>query len=309
MDPDYLSEIMEICEEAETMLLRLEKKYQDEDYKALLRHLHSLKGTCGMLEIFTLETFFHRTESYVISHKDNITKVSEELLVIWNELYKFFETDNPDYLDSVVYTDKGQVVKDAPDPEVVKAKSDKRTQLSKAVEKKLISPKGLKAYVIDDEADFLEIMEDRLRSRGMVVSCFQKNKELQQAIVEEGIPDIVFVDNNIAGESGEEIIIGLHNKVPSLATVMITGGVGEEVMMNLLRYDAKGLLIKPFSDLELDRVLSRVAKSVAKNIYIKNTLKLFKQMDEKNLLSDPKDKKLRDKLEIVGEKFLIKDVK
>lgn len=308
VDPNYLIEIKEVCEQAETILLHLEKQFNEDDYKSLLRHMHSLKGTCGMLDIITLETFFHRTESYVIANKDNICKVSEDLLKVWTELYKFFETDDPTFVDSIIYTEEEQIIKAAPDPGVLKEKNKKRAKLSAILERKLISPRGLKAYIVDDEEDFLEVLEARLSQRGMVVSCFTNNNDLQKAIIEQGIPDIVFVDNNISGESGEEIIIGLHNKVPSLATVMITGGIGEDVMMNLLRYDAKGLLIKPFSDLELDRVLSRVAKSVAKNTYIKNSLKLFKRLEEHEMITNEKDKQLREKLELVGEKFIVKNV-
>lgn len=112
-------------------------------------------------------------------------------------------------------------------------------------------------YVVDDEADILEILGDALETEGHDVRRFEEGESLLEAVDEER-PDVVLLDINMPGPSGWDVRRELRSDhrsadVPVIA-VTARGGEGVEGSAR----DALGFadfIRKPF---RLPDVLDRV---------------------------------------------------
>ncbi len=105
-----------------------------------------------------------------------------------------------------------------------------------------------KILLVDDEADFLEALSERMRARGMDVST---SVSAQQALdaVDEGTFDAVVLDLMMPGMDGLEALRILKEKDPKLQVILLTGHATVQQSVEAMKRGARDLLEKP-TDIE-----------------------------------------------------------
>ncbi len=105
-----------------------------------------------------------------------------------------------------------------------------------------------KILLVDDEADFLEALSERMRTRGMEVTTSASAKEALDA-VEQGSYDAVVLDLMMPDVDGLEALRILKQKDPKLQVILLTGHATVEKGVEAMKRGALDLLEKP-TDIE-----------------------------------------------------------
>ena len=105
-----------------------------------------------------------------------------------------------------------------------------------------------KILLVDDEADFLEALSERMRTRGMDVTTSASAQEALEA-VEKGAFDAVVLDLMMPDVDGLEALRILKEKDPKLQVILLTGHATVEKGIEAMKRGALDLLEKP-TDIE-----------------------------------------------------------
>lgn len=105
-----------------------------------------------------------------------------------------------------------------------------------------------KILLVDDEADFLEALSERMRARGMDVVTSASAREALET-VEKGAFDAVVLDLMMPGMDGLEALRILKQKDPKLQVILLTGHATVEKGVEAIKRGAMDLLEKP-ADIE-----------------------------------------------------------
>jgi len=109
--------------------------------------------------------------------------------------------------------------------------------------------------IVDDEEHVTAIIEEYFTSLGYEVETAHDGAEaLRRAAAVR--PDVVLLDVNMPGVTGDEALNRLHALDPTVPIVMLTGNADEELARNLLRRGAMDYVSKPFQLDALERVVS-----------------------------------------------------
>lgn len=101
-----------------------------------------------------------------------------------------------------------------------------------------------KILLVDDEAEFLKTLSERMRARGMDVSTSASAQEAL-AKVEEGAYDAVVLDLQMPGMDGLEALRILKERDPKLQVILLTGHATVEKGVEAMKRGALDLLEKP----------------------------------------------------------------
>lgn len=105
-----------------------------------------------------------------------------------------------------------------------------------------------KILLVDDEADFLEVLSERMRARGMDVTTSASAQQALEA-VDEGAFDAVVLDLMMPGMDGLEALRILKEKDPKLQVILLTGHATVKQSVEAMKRGALDLLEKP-TDIE-----------------------------------------------------------
>lgn len=109
--------------------------------------------------------------------------------------------------------------------------------------------------VLDDDADFLNYIEDLLRDEGLyTVRTFAHPNELF-ASAETKLPDIVLLDMKMGEASGDKVLEQLLSRWPDLCIIVVTGYPSLENMRTTFKLRVFDYLAKPFSLAQLRQTL------------------------------------------------------
>jgi CheY-like chemotaxis protein len=117
---------------------------------------------------------------------------------------------------------------------------------------------GAKILIVEDHQTMREAMRLVLEPEGFDISEAADGPGALAAIRREP-PDLVFLDLNIPGSSGAEVLQELKSD-PSTAgvRVIIVTATGEEARKRVLGLGADGYFTKPFSPIALLRTVEQV---------------------------------------------------
>jgi len=114
---------------------------------------------------------------------------------------------------------------------------------------------GGRVLVVDDEEHVTEIIEEYFTSLGYEVDIAHDGADaLRRAVAVR--PDVVLLDINMPGVTGDEALNRLHAIDPTVPIVMLTANADEDVARDLLRRGAMDYVTKPFQLETLDRVIA-----------------------------------------------------
>lgn len=116
----------------------------------------------------------------------------------------------------------------------------------------------LKILIIEDEpADFL-LLERHLRQQGLLADCLRVDNDaaLDAALLVEW--DMVLSDYNVPGMDFRKTLQRLQAQCPDVPVVLVSGSVGEETAVELLRLGLSDFLLKA----SLARLPSAIRRSL-----------------------------------------------
>ena len=113
----------------------------------------------------------------------------------------------------------------------------------------------MQVLFVDDEIEFLQIMEKRMARRGIMVSSAPDGESalrlLDAALAEGRLFDVVVLDVRMPGTSGLEVLAQIKSRAPSLPVILLTGHASMEVAMQGLDMGAHDYMLKPVGINEL----------------------------------------------------------
>jgi DNA-binding NtrC family response regulator len=105
-----------------------------------------------------------------------------------------------------------------------------------------------KILIVDDEEDFLEIMSERMQSRGMEVMTCTSAEEAVKVIKAETF-DAIILDFMMPGMDGFQALKEIKTKRPELQIILLTGHATVEKGVEAMKMGATDFLEKP-ADIE-----------------------------------------------------------
>jgi len=106
-----------------------------------------------------------------------------------------------------------------------------------------------RVLLVDDERDFLDIMAERIRVRGMDVTATTSAEDAVK-MVEDGSYDVVILDLMMPAMDGFKALKLLRNTRPEVQIILLSGDVPQEKCIEAIKLGALDVIEKP-ADLNL----------------------------------------------------------
>ncbi len=101
-----------------------------------------------------------------------------------------------------------------------------------------------KVLLVDDETDFLDVMSERMKTRGIDVSTSTSAKEALKLAQDQNF-DAVVLDLMMPEMDGIEALTALKEKHPELQIILLTGHGSVEKGVEAMKLGAMDFLEKP----------------------------------------------------------------
>lgn len=118
----------------------------------------------------------------------------------------------------------------------------------------------LKVLLVDDEVEFLETLEKRLRKRNIGVKVATRGEQALQILGWEN-PDVVVLDVKMPGMDGIETLREIKRRNPSVEVVMLTGHANVEVAIQGMEMGAFDYMMKP---VDIDELVYKIQDAYRK---------------------------------------------
>lgn len=113
-----------------------------------------------------------------------------------------------------------------------------------------------KILLVDDEQDFLDVMQERLESRGMqVVTCSSASKALSR--VENELFDVVILDMQMPDIDGLETLKRIKDNRPELQVILLTGYATLDKGVEAIKRGAMDFIEKPADMVTLEEKIKK----------------------------------------------------
>lgn len=115
-----------------------------------------------------------------------------------------------------------------------------------------------KILIIDDEPSIRNLIADFLKSESYQVFTAADGTVAIPIVLKEN-PALVFLDLNLAGTNGLDVLKQIKAKSPQTCVIMLSGGQDEEIAKKAIELGAFDYLTKPIS---LRKLLNEVIDKV-----------------------------------------------
>lgn len=115
-----------------------------------------------------------------------------------------------------------------------------------------------KVLLVDDEKDFLEIMTERMQSRGMEVSTCTSAEEALEMIKSETF-DAIILDFMMPGMDGFQALKEIKSRRPKLQIILLTGHATVQKSVEAMKMGATDFLEKPADIEELEKKIKEAS--------------------------------------------------
>jgi two-component system phosphate regulon response regulator PhoB/two-component system alkaline phosphatase synthesis response regulator PhoP len=126
-------------------------------------------------------------------------------------------------------------------------------------------------YIVEDEADILELLSLKLGAAGFATACFTEAKPMLSAL-EKRVPDLILLDLMLPDLDGFDVCARLKGdpSLEKIPVIMLTARVGVEDRVSGLNLGADDYIAKPFETAELiariNAVLRRSEWETSRNV-------------------------------------------
>ncbi len=114
-----------------------------------------------------------------------------------------------------------------------------------------------KVLLVDDEEDFLDVVAERMRARGIEVSTTTSATDALE-MIEENSYDAIVMDLMMPELAGTEALRVIKNKKRELQVILLTGYVTLEQVVQARRLGAMDIIEKPP---DLDALIEKIRKA------------------------------------------------
>ncbi|MBA92691.1 MAG: hypothetical protein CMJ43_18615 [Phyllobacteriaceae bacterium] len=264
---EFSVEAIELLETAESHLLNLDQGQSFlENYDAIFRVFHSLKGASGMLGLTSLQEHMHSLENHLSSQRE-ADQLSKEQISYFlkgvDTARSFFETGGLEF--AVSFPGVGESA-DQSQPDVsAKSNSDSisekvrenKNEKAKLVRSKSSAKRSEKSNgivaVVDDEEEILELLEAHLTGAGFECLSFLSAKELIDQIKEKKV-DCIVTDMRMPEITGLDLMKEVNHIDPEIPLVLMSGYIDKEVLLEAISSGVFGVLEKPLESKRLIQV-------------------------------------------------------
>lgn len=125
------------------------------------------------------------------------------------------------------------------------------------------SYKPNRILVVDDSSQMRNLLGRLLAGEGCVVAGELSSGDTLLATVESLMPDIVFLDYNLPGRNGLDLLKELRGSFPEVAVVMITGEVEPSLYNRAVEMGTAGFLTKPFTQDQFSDMMKQVTYALS----------------------------------------------
>ena len=101
-----------------------------------------------------------------------------------------------------------------------------------------------KVLLVDDETDFVDLMSQRLETRGLRVRAVTSGEEAIESMGDKNI-DVAVVDLAMPGIDGIETLIQIKQARPDIEVIMLTGHATIQSGIEAMKHGACDYLEKP----------------------------------------------------------------
>ena len=115
--------------------------------------------------------------------------------------------------------------------------------------------------LVDDDAQFIDVMKKRLTMRQMEVFHASSGEEAMHKLAMHGEIEVVILDVKLPGQSGIEILRIIKQQHPLVEVIMLTGHGTLESAIDGMRLGAADYLMKPCN---IDVLVEKVKEAVEK---------------------------------------------
>jgi len=133
-----------------------------------------------------------------------------------------------------------------------------------------------KVLIVDDEKGFLDVLAERMQSRGMEVTTATSAKEALQKLEAETF-DAIVLDLMMPEMGGIEALQRIKEKNPDSEVILLTGQPSVSIGVEAMKLGASDFLIKPADINELTEKI-KMAKAHRMILGEKKTLKKMKDI-------------------------------
>ena len=119
-----------------------------------------------------------------------------------------------------------------------------------------------RVLLVDDEEGFVEVLAERLRTRGLEVRAVTSGRQAL-AVAEEESFDAVVLDLAMPGLDGLETLRRLHEMQPELQVMILSGRATVKTAMEAIRLGAVDIFEKP---MEVDTLVQRIRSARAQRL-------------------------------------------
>lgn len=120
----------------------------------------------------------------------------------------------------------------------------------------------LSVLLVDDEVEFLETLEKRLKKRKLAVTV-ANNGEDALALLEQTPLDVVVLDVKMPGMGGLEVLRRIKASKPYVEVIMLTGHANVEMAIEGMELGAFDYLMKP---MDIDELLYKLQDAYKKKL-------------------------------------------
>ena len=122
--------------------------------------------------------------------------------------------------------------------------------------------------LVDDEKEFIEIIAERLRQRGVAAACAFTGREALAWLKKNSAVDILILDVGMPYPDGLTVLETVKKKYPLIEVIMLTGDATVLSAVAAIKLGAFDYLMKPcaFEDLlaKMDQAFARKQERQAK---------------------------------------------
>lgn len=242
MIDEFKIEAAEMFDTSEDGFLNLEKGENfNNNYNAIFRAFHSLKGASGMFGLIELQGHMHNLESLFESLKSKGSIDKNQIDYFLGGIDAARKLLNGDEISFKYFTinDFNNKERATVPPTKVNAIVSSPVQISSSS-----NTNGI-MYIIDDEPDIVEILKEFIERQDFAVRCFYNAKDAL-AEIEIDNPDAVLIDLNMPEISGLDFIKKCHDEKIEIPIILISGFLTKEVKASGLEFGAFAFIEKPF---------------------------------------------------------------
>ena len=124
----------------------------------------------------------------------------------------------------------------------------------------------IRVLLVDDEEDFVHVVEKRLRKREVDTTVVTTGREAL-AELEDGGVDVVVLDVRMPGMDGLETLEEIKRRHPDVEVIMLTGHASLDAAVNGMELGAFDYLMKP---MDIDDLLYRIEDAYEKRTLAAN---------------------------------------